>query len=113
MQEGKVVEQGTHDVLFGQPDSAYRALVQLQQQAMDERAAMHAEAEAAVDEDEEIVLPVPVQEAEVQGSQKQGSFKQGSSKKALETSLKAAGDDEKEELVRCPSTALLVLLPAP
>lgn len=53
LQAGSVVEEGTHDQLYGADESVYRSLVQLQEQATDKRAALALDLEAAAAADEE------------------------------------------------------------
>lgn len=113
MQEGTVVEEGTHDSLFSDSNSAYHALVQLQQQAMDERAATRGDEVDAVDAAaaDEVVVAAAVEPA----------AKGGSSKKVLDTATEKKKEEEEDDpnaLVRlppsvlaCPSTAVDCCVP--
>jgi ABC transporter transmembrane region len=57
VQEGQIVEEGSHDALFSNTSSAYHALVKLQQQAMDKRA--DADFDSAMTPNENVMSSVP------------------------------------------------------
>ena len=79
LQDGKIVEQGTHGSLFSDAESVYHSLVKLQEQAMDKRADKEAvemtveeaeQAEQAAVSEELMLAPVPSDLSAANGSQR-------------------------------------------
>ena len=104
LQEGKIVEQGTHKDLYARESSVYHSLVKLQEQAMDKRANAD-EAGAATDADEVALTPAGAAVATPSGKDRASGMR--SQRKSLD--LKGPqgektglpGDEKKEdELVR-------------